>query len=300
MALRRLRSCLRAYRPYLRDTVPKKLRRWLRRLARATNAARDAEVQLVWLKRQSRRLTPAQVAGGRWLMDRLEARCRKSHDAIRTELLPEYALLARRLRRCLREGRRSRAASICLAAAAGARLEEYILRLTTDLDSVRGANDSEEIHAARIAVKHLRYLLEPFVEQYPAVAQRLQEFKRLQERFGAVCDAHVAAHELAVAVQIAGSERAHWKMQRLLRSGGSMPAAVADPLPGLLVLAKRAHQEINNRYRALAPHLGGRRARLISSLLALAPELAAHPDSARLSRARISRRLPGSIRPAAD
>lgn len=296
MALRRLRACLRAYRPYLRDSVPKKLRR----LARATNAARDAEVQLVWLKRQSQRLTPAQAAGGRWLTDRLEARCRQSHDAIRTEVLPEYTLVARRLRRGLRKGRRSRAASISLAAAAGARLEEYVLRLSSDLDSIRRAKDREEIHAARITVKHLRYLLEPFGGQYPAVARQLRELKRLQEHFGAVCDAHVAAQELATAVRMASAGSTRRKQRRSPSAGGSGSAAVADALPGLLILTKRAHREINNRYRVLAPHLGGRRARLVSSLLALAPELAGRPDPARLSRARVSRRSPGSARPAAD
>jgi len=44
VALRRLRSTLQMYRPVLgRDMVPRKLRRRLKRLARATGAARDAE-----------------------------------------------------------------------------------------------------------------------------------------------------------------------------------------------------------------------------------------------------------------
>jgi CHAD domain-containing protein len=297
VALRRLRSCLRAYRPYLRETVPKKLRRRLRRLARATSAARDAEVQLAWLKRQSQRLTPAQAAGGRWLTDRLETCCRQAYDAIRTEVLTEYAGAARRLRHRLQAGhRRPGSTSINLAAAA-ARLEKYVSCLTSDLGLIRGAKDREEIHAARIAVKHLRYLLEPFGEHCPAVARRLRELKHLQECFGALCDAQVAAQELATAVQVAGAERPRRKLRRSPRTGGSAPA---DPLPGLLVLAKRAHQEINNRYRALAPYLGGRRAKLTSALLALAPVLAARPDRVILSRPRISRRLPGSAPPAAD
>ena len=172
MALRRLRSCLRAYRPYLRDTVPKKmrrrLRRRLRRLARATSAARDTEVLLAWLERQSQRLTPAQAAAGRWLTDRLEARCRQSYDGIRTEVLTEYARVARRLRRGLREGGRPGNVSASLGAASGARLEKYVSRLTSDLDLIRGAKDRAEIHAA--SVKHLRYLLELFEGQCPAVA----------------------------------------------------------------------------------------------------------------------------------
>ena len=73
VALRRLRSHLRAYAPYS-DPVPEKLNRRLRRLARTTNAARDAEVQLEWLRRQKRRLGAGTRAGYAWLLARLAER----------------------------------------------------------------------------------------------------------------------------------------------------------------------------------------------------------------------------------
>src|ERR1051325_8498431 len=50
VALRRLRSTLRGFRPELGDAVPKKLQRRLRDLARTTGAGRDAEVQLAWIR----------------------------------------------------------------------------------------------------------------------------------------------------------------------------------------------------------------------------------------------------------
>src|SRR5262245_39952375 len=50
VALRRLRSWLRAFRPEVNDTLRKKTRRGLRDLADATNAARDAEVGLKWIE----------------------------------------------------------------------------------------------------------------------------------------------------------------------------------------------------------------------------------------------------------
>ncbi|HEY2025526.1 MAG TPA: CHAD domain-containing protein, partial [Gemmatimonadaceae bacterium] len=49
VALRRLRSWLRAFRPYLDDRVRRPTRRRLGRIADASNAGRDIEVQIAWL-----------------------------------------------------------------------------------------------------------------------------------------------------------------------------------------------------------------------------------------------------------
>ena len=50
VALRRLRSWLRAFRADLRGTVRRKHRRRLRAVSRAAGAARDAEVHVAWLR----------------------------------------------------------------------------------------------------------------------------------------------------------------------------------------------------------------------------------------------------------
>src|SRR5918999_1214042 len=64
VGLRRLRSCLRAYRDCLEDSVPKKLARKLRRLASSTGPGRDAEVQIEWLR--GRREGRRRAAYARW------------------------------------------------------------------------------------------------------------------------------------------------------------------------------------------------------------------------------------------
>src|SRR6267142_2251429 len=64
VAMRRLRSTLRAYQAQLDAVVPAKLRRRLRDLARATGEARDVEVQISWLERQRNELAPARP--GSW------------------------------------------------------------------------------------------------------------------------------------------------------------------------------------------------------------------------------------------
>src|SRR5919205_1701354 len=50
VAIRRLRSTIRAFRRELDESVGGKARRRLRRLAQATNGGRDAEVQIEWVE----------------------------------------------------------------------------------------------------------------------------------------------------------------------------------------------------------------------------------------------------------
>src|SRR6476659_3496150 len=52
VAVRRLRSWLRAFDGWLDDSVSRKALRRLKRAARSTNASRDADVRLVWLREQ--------------------------------------------------------------------------------------------------------------------------------------------------------------------------------------------------------------------------------------------------------
>ncbi|OGU02078.1 MAG: hypothetical protein A2W29_10875 [Gemmatimonadetes bacterium RBG_16_66_8] len=79
VALRRLRSCLRAYRPLLRGALPDRLRRQLGDIAAATGGGRDAEVQLQWIQSVTPTLTPVESPGVEFyaaqLTDRLAA-CR--------------------------------------------------------------------------------------------------------------------------------------------------------------------------------------------------------------------------------
>src|SRR4051812_47877651 len=70
VALRRLRTWVRAFQPELEDTLRKKARRALRKLAHATNAPRDAESTLEWIASQTE-LAPRERAGVRYFTDRL-------------------------------------------------------------------------------------------------------------------------------------------------------------------------------------------------------------------------------------
>ncbi len=54
VALRRLRSALRTFRPWLEDSVRPRQEKRLKKIARSTNEERDAEVQLAVPPRASR------------------------------------------------------------------------------------------------------------------------------------------------------------------------------------------------------------------------------------------------------
>ena len=97
VALRRLRSCLRAYGPHLRESVSKKRRRRLRDLAAATGASRDAEVHLAWLHEQRSTLRPRERPGVSWLIGRLTEQKQQADVALRREVAADFERVKRQL-----------------------------------------------------------------------------------------------------------------------------------------------------------------------------------------------------------
>jgi CHAD domain-containing protein/CYTH domain-containing protein len=205
VALRRLRSCLRAYRKPLRSSVTEKSLRRLRRLTHGTNRSRDLEVHLAWLGEQVDRAGAAERPGVAWMVERLTAdRDREWEDMLELDegLFPRiHDRLARQLRRFrttidLDTGSRTRSMAAVTARRVGAASRE----LKDRLRQIRGYSSSTAIHAARIAAKHLRYLLEPFAAAVPDGEAAVERLKALQDGFGDVHDAHVFTAELREAL----------------------------------------------------------------------------------------------------
>lgn len=207
VAIRRLRVTIRAY-PELRDNVARKQRRRLRKLARATNRARDAEVQIAWFNEHAARLTAEQRAAVSRARARLRAHRRTESARIRARLEGSFAQLEHKLRRrlvALRDeppaGRRTPFPTLVAAT---------VTRLAAELDSLlktiaRGVPSSARaMHAARIAAKRLRYTLEPLEDQVLGGAALITRLKQLQDRFGVLTDAH-ALDEVLRADQAAGA-----------------------------------------------------------------------------------------------
>lgn len=264
VALRRLRSILRTYAPWY-EPVPKNLRKRLRRLARATNTARDAEVQIEWLRRTPPRLKAGARPGLAWLLARLAERQRTANRAVRKLVRKDFAVLEPRLRAALHARKHGCDSGVCAGAtfaqATDERLSSYCAVLAVELVGIGSAADQDEIHAARIGGKRLRYLLEPLRESVPGAAAQVNTMKAFQDRLGELNDRFVAAREIAQAVEIAGAQ--------------------AEPvLPGLRELAAWVERDTNRRYRDIRARYLGRRARtLLAPMRALSRRLAAANDT---------------------
>jgi CHAD domain-containing protein/CYTH domain-containing protein len=216
VALRRLRSWERAFRPYLRDDVSKKLRRRLRDLARDTGASRDLEVHLAWLREQRRSLGRRQRAGLSWLLETLGRRKDEADAALYADVERRFKRLESRLSRQLgsyRERLRLRrngqaAAQPTFAQALVPRVRAAAVELRKHLDRVHSLADVRDGHETRIAAKRLRYLLEPVMRAVPGAVAVVERLKVLQDVLGDLHDAQVFGEEIAQLAATAGARAA--------------------------------------------------------------------------------------------
>jgi CHAD domain-containing protein/CYTH domain-containing protein len=196
VALRRLRSCLRSYGPELRSTVNRKSRRRLDRIARATNQSRDLEVHLAWLAAEAAAAGEAERPGIEWLTERLEEAQRREREGMLALDERQFPSLYERLSRQLQHYRLTvrldqPVEPPTTATVAAQHLERAAERLERRLGRIQSETGETEIHRARIAAKHLRYLLEPFAAGLPGGDTLIERLKGLQDTFGDVHDAHV-------------------------------------------------------------------------------------------------------------
>jgi CHAD domain-containing protein len=200
VGLRRLRSCLRAYRPQLKGSVSKKLRRRLEDLTVATNPGRDLEVQLEWLHQQLPRLGPGETEGLAWLTGRLEGRKYESMDQVTADIGKRFVKAAGKLRPRLgsfqievRTGREPKPASF--GEVTGSLIQSLASELTDSLEAVSNP-ELAEAHTARIRAKRLRYLLEPLSRRLAGAKALIGRLKQLQDLLGQVHDLQVLGGEI--------------------------------------------------------------------------------------------------------
>jgi CHAD domain-containing protein len=282
VGLRRLRSCLRSYRPWLEESLPKKLRRRLRDLAASTGPGRDTEVQIDWLRGRSRHLGSYHRPGLAWILGRMEERMRAANDEMAALLPKEFP----RLETGLRERLSTYHTEVHLAAGAVpsptlAEVTAGILRRqTAELEShlarVEGPEDEDEAHEARISAKRLRYLLEPF--DRPEAVALVKHMKRLQDLLGELHDAHVLENELAEALEVAASERVRRLLEATLseQPDGALIRAERRRVkePGLLALARLNRARRNRLFEELERDwLEGRAAGFFEEVEAVAAAL---------------------------
>ncbi len=266
VALRRVRSTLRSFRPLFGDAVPKKLRRRLRRIADATGAARDSEVALAWLRDAAPRLRDGTRPAVKRLSTLLAARAEEGYGGAR-RAAEGFPVLGDRLRRALSNYTLDASGSDrspSFGPAAAGLVLEHAGALADALGEIHTPADAAQIHRARIAAKRLRYLVEPLRPLVPAAAVLLDSLKAFQETSGRLHDAHVLGGILGHEAEIAAAARARRRLERELAPAGgeiaaSQPAGVAAPTGrGLLALAMAVREEEERLFAALAARWLGR------------------------------------------
>lgn len=238
VSLRRIRSTLRSWRSVLGHAVRDKDLRRLRRVARATGEARDAEVLLAWIAGISAELPAPHRPGAAWAVERLGARGREADPSRAVERFGAAAgPLARRLSR-LRAADGEETFGVALAS----RIRKQARAVSAWISRVEGPADAPLAHRARIAGKRLRYLIEPLRDAPGMAPERaLDAMKRFQDLLGELNDARMASDALrALAEEARASRRRHRK-----RSVGP------DPVPGLVALRRRAERRSSDDFARL-------------------------------------------------
>jgi CHAD domain-containing protein/CYTH domain-containing protein len=194
VALRRLRSCLRAYRAELRTSVSKRSYARLRRLMRNTRKSRDLEVHVAWVRsgEAAEHEDVARALAGRLesaenrMLKRLGRRFNRAHRRLERQL--GRLVIDRPLDESSREH--------TMAAVTGRLVLDRSATLRAALAGVLGIEDRDGIHQARIAAKRLRYLIEPFESAVAGAPGLLGQLTAFQDTFGDLHDVQVFGGEL--------------------------------------------------------------------------------------------------------
>jgi len=250
VALRRLRSTLRAYRPQLHGSVPRKVGNRVRDLTRSTNRGRDAEVQLAWLRPLPDELTAAERVGWRWLVEWIEHAHDEAVEETRDRLRRSFDKLDRQLRKKLGVYPQAVTAEPTtpeptFGVVARDVLLAHAHRLDDLLGAIHSSDDQSTIHRARIAAKRLRYIMEPLKEALLGGPRLVSELKSLQDLLGELCDTHVLEDTLVRAVENAGAERARRRFESALANGladKGLRVPRRSEMRGLLAVARLLRQ----------------------------------------------------------
>lgn len=281
VAIRRLRSQLRAYRPQLDTPVRAKDRKRLRAIQQATGAGREAEVGLEWLAKQHGDLGPEHLAGLNWLSALLLERRRKCAESLDAELRASFRRTAGKLEERLavlrsEQNLLAEQPQVSFARILANQVEAHATDLLVNLGQMVSVEHTERLHQARIVAKRLRYLLEP-VRAHAGEAQWVvKRSKKLQELLGDLNDVHVLMQEIDQSFEGSMQKKAS-RLRDYLRQGDFERArreATVSEWAGLVELYGRLERERRELVATLRDRwLGGDLDALVARARDLAQEL---------------------------
>ena len=196
LALRRLRSALRAHRRALEPGFEDAVRGDLRWITRMTGTARDLDV-LALATLPAMAVAGADASDAAFLQ-RMEGRRRAARARLRRALMSQrYARLVLALARWLASPPQAPAGPASLAKFARKAIRRQRRRLLRDAEGI-AAPDPAALHRVRIAAKRLRYAVEAFGSIFPSgeVEPYLATLNAVQDDLGRANDAAVATRLL--------------------------------------------------------------------------------------------------------
>ncbi|MFL5540056.1 MAG: CHAD domain-containing protein [Longimicrobiaceae bacterium] len=202
VAVRRLRSTVRAYREALEGSVGAGDRRRLAALADATGAARDLEVHVAWLRKRLDGLPGGERERAWALLQAMHGEQAKAEERLRRQVAKDFPRERWRLAKRLKFYQvmmdvDAPPGGVRMAAAFARLAQEHAFELERRLFAVRSIDDQEEAHRARIAAKRLRYLVEPVRDELEGAPDVIRRLKQLQDALGEMHDADVLLARLA-------------------------------------------------------------------------------------------------------
>src|SRR5204863_6871887 len=143
---------------------------------------------------------------------------------------------------------------VSFAVATALLVHDHAKELREKTASVRGSGDREAAHAARIAAKHLRYVLEPVAPAAPGAEWLLSRLEELQDVLGALHDAHVFGGEVAAAMAASASDPQRQRARTLLDRLPRLPwRPGTDPArAGLQAIARTLREGMEESFAAFA------------------------------------------------
>jgi CHAD domain-containing protein len=215
VAVRRLRSWVRAFRRTLKGSISRKQRRQLGEIFHATASARDAAVHLEWMREQRQSLDAPHQSAHAWIRRRLKA-SRKAGWTAALSAAKRFQRLRPRLVSGLNghHHAKEREPIPSTGVLIGRQLMKSSDELERSLAAIENDSDDRRVHRARIKAKRLRYVAEQVAPMVPESDALLKSLVQLQDMLGELHDVHVLAADLHPR-----STKNGQKSMRPLRSG---------------------------------------------------------------------------------
>ncbi len=247
VALRRLRTTLRAYRPLFEDGQRGKPNKRLHDIADSTNRLREAEAALEWLRPLATGMTPGERIGLSWLIERIDQRRAKDQERCLADVRRSFPKAIQRLHKGLvayrqTVGTEPSVTDVPFAMALRAAAVEEARDLDQTLGRIHGIDD-DAAHRTRIAAKRLRYVLEPVKKTLAGCDALIERLKKLQDLIGELHDLQELEATVRTAVGAAAAERAELLLDATLTEAAPAPPGRSTRRrgrqAGLVAIAKR-------------------------------------------------------------